>query len=66
LNQQGTTIVLITHDAKLICRYAPRVIVLESGRVVADGPPRRPVALPGTRASDRKDPHLTSSEEESV
>jgi energy-coupling factor transport system ATP-binding protein len=46
LNRQGTSILLITHDAKLICRYARRVIVLENGRIVADGPPRRPRPTP--------------------
>ena len=37
LNQQGTTILLITHDYKLIHRYAHRVILMESGRIVLDG-----------------------------
>ena len=37
LNRAGSTIVLITHDFKLVHRYASRVVVLEQGRVVADG-----------------------------
>ncbi len=37
LNQQGTTILLITHDYKLIHRYASRVILMEAGRLVLDG-----------------------------
>lgn len=44
LNEQGTTILLITHDYKLICRYARRIVVLQEGRIVADGSPRLPLA----------------------
>ncbi len=44
LNRRGQTILLITHDYKLICRYAQRILVLEKGRIVADGLPRLPVA----------------------
>ena len=43
LNKRGQTILLITHDYKLICRYAQRILVLEDGRIVADGIPRLPV-----------------------
>jgi len=46
LNAQGMTILLITHDYKLICRYAQRVVVLRDGRIVADGAPRVPVIVP--------------------
>jgi len=37
LNQQGITILLITHDFKLVHRYASRVIWLENGRIRLDG-----------------------------
>ncbi len=33
LNQQGTTILLISHDYKLVHRYAQRVILLRSGQI---------------------------------
>jgi energy-coupling factor transporter ATP-binding protein EcfA2 len=39
LNAAGTTILLITHDYKLVHRYAERVILLEHGRIVLDGQP---------------------------
>lgn len=39
LNQQGITIILVTHDMELISRYAARAVVLEQGRKVFDGPP---------------------------
>lgn len=44
LNKRGHTILLITHDHKLVCRYAQRIFVLEKGRIVADGLPHLPVA----------------------
>jgi energy-coupling factor transporter ATP-binding protein EcfA2 len=37
LNQEGTTILLITHDYKLVYRYARRAILMKSGRIVMDG-----------------------------
>lgn len=37
LNHNGQTILLITHDDQLVCRYARRIILLEEGRIVADG-----------------------------
>lgn len=36
-----STIVLITHDMKLVADYATRVVAMHEGRVVFDGPPRR-------------------------
>jgi energy-coupling factor transporter ATP-binding protein EcfA2 len=44
LNGRGMTILAITHDYKLICRYARRILVLKEGRIVADGAPRLPAA----------------------
>ncbi len=37
LNQQGTAILLITHDYKLVHHYARRVILMEKGRLILDG-----------------------------
>ncbi len=39
LNQQGITIILVTHDMELISRYAVRAVVLEQGCKVFDGTP---------------------------
>ena len=36
LNHNGQAILLITHDDKLVCRYARRIILLEKGRIVAE------------------------------
>jgi energy-coupling factor transporter ATP-binding protein EcfA2 len=40
LTRRGTAVLLITHDDKLICRFAERIICLEEGRLTADGLPR--------------------------
>jgi energy-coupling factor transporter ATP-binding protein EcfA2 len=37
LNQNGTAILLITHDYKLVHHYARRVILMEKGRLILDG-----------------------------
>jgi energy-coupling factor transport system ATP-binding protein len=36
----GTTVVLVSHDMPLVAEIADRVVVMDAGRVVADGPPR--------------------------
>ena len=36
LNQQGVTVVLITHDMHLMLEYTPRAIVFHGGQVIAD------------------------------
>ncbi len=42
LNRNGQAILLITHDDRLVSRYAERVVRLAEGRVVADGVLSRP------------------------
>lgn len=39
LRDQGRTIVLITHDMRLVAEHAERVLVLDGGRLLADGAP---------------------------
>lgn len=53
LNSEGTAILLITHDYKLVYRYSERVILMKKGRITLDGklcqktePQEEPVALP--------------------
>ena len=36
LNEQGITVVLITHDMHLMLEYTPRAIVFHAGQVIAD------------------------------
>lgn len=37
LNEQGITIIMITHDMHLMLEYTPRAIVIADGRKIADG-----------------------------
>ena len=39
-HRAGHTIVLITHDMRLVAEYAPRCVVLDGGQVVLDGDTR--------------------------
>ncbi len=40
LNQEGHTIIMITHALALVAAYARRCIVMHNGQVLADGPTR--------------------------
>lgn len=40
LHDTGRTIVMITHDMRIVTSYASRVIVMRQGQIVADGTPR--------------------------
>jgi len=41
LNRRGHTIILITHDMKLVAEFARRVLILDGGRILAYGPTRQ-------------------------
>lgn len=38
LRAEGTTIVVVTHDMQLVAEHADRVLVMDAGRLAADGP----------------------------
>lgn len=40
LNEQGITILMVTHDMDLVAKYSERVIVMKDGLIVFDGPTR--------------------------
>jgi energy-coupling factor transport system ATP-binding protein len=40
LHKQGYTIILVSHNMRIIAEYAQRLIVLQSAGVLMDGPPR--------------------------
>jgi energy-coupling factor transporter ATP-binding protein EcfA2 len=40
LNQKGMTVVVVEHRLDLVARDASRIILMDEGKVVADGPPR--------------------------
>jgi len=39
LHNSGHTIIMITHDMRIVAEYAERVVVMHKGRIVADGTP---------------------------
>jgi energy-coupling factor transport system ATP-binding protein len=39
LNAEGVTVMMITHDMEVVLAHASRMVVLASGRLIADGPP---------------------------
>lgn len=41
LNQEGHTIVMITHDMQLMMEYSDRTIVISHGQIIADGKPEQ-------------------------
>lgn len=40
LHQRGCTIILITHDMRVVAEYVPRCLVLREGQILADGDTR--------------------------
>ncbi len=40
LNALGKTIILITHDMRVVAGYCHRVLVINDGCIILDGPPR--------------------------
>lgn len=40
LNEEGKTIILITHDMRLVAEHARRVVVMSQGRILLDSDPR--------------------------
>ena len=41
LNEQGTAILLISHDYKLAHHYARRILLMKNGRICLSGKPRQ-------------------------
>ena len=40
MNEAGTTVLMVCHDMEVVLDFAKRVLVLEGGHVIADGPTR--------------------------
>ena len=40
LNEDGTTVVVITHDMKFVAEIAKRIVIVAAGRIIADGQTR--------------------------
>lgn len=41
LNEQGSTIIIVTHAMWVVCEFAHRVLVMKGGKLVEDGPTRQ-------------------------
>jgi len=41
LNEQGKTVVIVTHDVEFVAECSPRVVLMREGRIIADGEARR-------------------------
>jgi len=41
LNEQGKTVVIVTHDVEFVAECAPRVVLMREGRIIADGTAKR-------------------------
>ena len=56
--RDGTTIIAVLHDIGLAAHFFPRVVVLENGRLVADGPPIESLSQDRIREVFGVDPSL--------
>lgn len=56
LNEQGTTIILITHNMRLVADFARRALVLVDGQIAFDGSPRDLFASPEVLAEAALEP----------
>jgi len=59
LNQRdGTTVIAVHHDLRLAAHFMPRLVLLDGGRIVADGPPREVLSDGNVREVFGVDPGL--------
>jgi iron complex transport system ATP-binding protein len=56
--RDGTTIVAVLHDIGLAAHFFPRIVVIDKGRVVADGPPAESLTAERIREVFGVDPAL--------
>ena len=41
LNRSGMTLLVVEHDMEFLARFATRLVCLDGGRVIAQGPPEQ-------------------------
>jgi len=56
--RDGTTVVAVLHDLALAAHFFPRIVVMDHGRIVADGPPAEVLDAGRIRAVFGVDPAL--------
>ena len=61
LNERdGTTVIAVLHDIGLAARFFPRIVVLDAGRIAADGPPPHALTPERIRETFGVDPGLVN------
>jgi energy-coupling factor transport system ATP-binding protein len=58
LNDEGTTVLVVTHDLQLVADHATRMIVMAEGRVLGDGPTGEVLAGPLIEQAGLRHPPL--------
>ena len=56
--RDGVAVLAVLHDLALAAHFFPRLVLLDGGRVVADGPPARVLAPERVRATFGVDPAI--------
>lgn len=58
LNDEGTTVLVVTHDLQLVADYATRLAVMQGGRLLGDGPTVEVLAGPLIEQAGLRHPPL--------
>lgn len=58
LNEQGTTVLVVTHDLQLVADYATRIAVMSDGRILGSGPTADVLAGPLIEEAGLRHPPL--------
>lgn len=59
MHERGHTILLVTHDMRIVAEYAPHTLVMHAGRVLAYGPTREVFASADLEAARLRAPQVT-------
>jgi energy-coupling factor transport system ATP-binding protein len=54
--EEGHSVIIITHEMRVVADYAERIIVLGEGRILLDGPTREVFAQPDVLAQTYVEP----------
>lgn len=67
LNRKGHTIILVTHDMRVVAEYTQRSIVLKDSRILLDGPTRQVlISFEALRETQISPPQITQLSEKMV
>jgi iron complex transport system ATP-binding protein len=57
-DEEGVTVLAVVHDVRLAAHFFPRLLLLDDGRLVADGPPSEVLTADRIRDVYGVDPRL--------